>query len=480
MKRLAAIVLATLSMCFYVDAKVVMPSVFGSNMVLQRNSSVALWGTAKPDSKVTVQTSWNGKKVSVTSDKDGKWFARVETPEAGGPYKVTVSDGEKLVFDNVLIGEVWFCSGQSNMEMPVKGFKGQPVEGGVDAILDADPSTPIRMCNVRRSLSSVPKDDCEAFWYEHTQDAVANTSATAYFFARDLHRALDIPIGIIVSAWGGTLIEPWMSREVFESEYKDYDLSFLDGEKLPEKSQYKPCTLFNAMVNPLIPYTIKGWIWYQGESNRNTYESYAKLQTSYAAMMRKYWDNPKMPFYFVQIAPYCFQGKAEGETAAMLMEAQAKSLETIPYSGMATTADIGEPWCIHPAKKQEVGRRLAMMALKKDYGMALEGAFAPMYDRMEIKKDGKIVLYFKNNDSGIGPVNETHSCFEVAGEDQVFYPATGRVMRGYATIEVTCPAEVPNPVAVRYAFHNYAPGVLKNGSGVAMVPFRTDDWPEKK
>jgi sialate O-acetylesterase len=336
------------------------------------------------------------------------------------------------------------------------------------------------MLNVRKCVSATPKDDCDAIWLEHTQDAVANTSATAYFFARDLYRALDIPIGIIVSAWGGTLIEPWMSRDVFEKDFKQYDLSFLDGQKLPDKSQYKPCTLFNGMVHPLIPYTIKGWIWYQGESNRDMYQDYAALQTAYAAMMREKWGNPKMPFYFVQIAPYAFKGKPKGETAAMLMEAQAKSLETIPYSGMATTADIGEEWCIHPAKKQEVGRRLALMALKKDYGLALDGAFAPQYDRMEIREDGKIILYFKNNDCGIGPVNENHNCFMVAGEDRVFYPATGRVMKGYDTIEVTCPAEVANPVAVRYAFGNYIPGILKNGRGVAVAPFRTDNWPENK
>ena len=467
-------------MSLSVEAKVDMPSVFGSGMVLQRNSGVAFWGTAKPSSKVSIRTSWDNAKTVVESDADGKWFTRVQTPEAGGPYTVTVSDGEKLVFDNVLIGEVWFCSGQSNMEMFVKGFKGQPVEGGVDALLDAKPEVPIRMLNVRKCVSATPKDDCDAIWLEHTQDAVANTSATAYFFARDLYRALNIPIGIIVSAWGGTLIEPWMSRDVFEKEFTQYDLSFLDGEKLPEKSQYKPCTLFNGLVHPLIPYTIKGWIWYQGESNRDMYQDYASLQTAYAAMMREKWGNPDMPFYFVQIAPYAFKGKPEGETAAMLMEAQAKSLETIPHSGMATTADLGEKWCIHPAKKQEVGRRLALMALKRDYGLALEGAFAPQYDRMEIRDNGKIVLYFKHNDCGIGPVNEDLRVFEVAGEDHVFYPASGRVMKGYDTIEVTCPAEVQNPVAVRYAFGNYVPGVLRNGRGVAVAPFRTDSWPEKK
>ena len=478
--RIVFFLISLILVSFPALAKVDLPSVFGDNMVLQRNASVAFWGKADAGSKVTIKPSWTKAKTQVQAGTDGKWFARVQTPEAGGPYTVTVSDGDKLVLNNVLIGEVWFCSGQSNMEMFVKGFKGQPVEGGIDAFMDAKPETPIRMLNVRKCVSATPKDDCDAIWLEHTQDAVANTSATAYFFARDLYRALNIPVGIIVSAWGGTLIEPWMSRDVFENQFQSYDLSFLDGKELPKLPQYQPCTLFNGMVHPLIPYTIQGWIWYQGESNRDMYQDYADLQTAYAAMLREKWGNPKMPFYFVQIAPYSFKGKPEGETAAMLMEAQAKSLESIPYSGMATTADLGEKWCIHPAKKQEVGRRLALMALKKDYGMALEGAFAPMYDHMDIKDDGKIILYFKNNDCGIGPVNENHDCFMVAGEDQVFYPATGRVMKGYDTIEVTCPSEVTKPVAVRYAFGNYVPGILKNGRGVAVAPFRTDNWPEKK
>ena len=207
MKRISAVLIAVLFVALSVEAKVDLPSVFGDNMVLQRNASVAFWGTAKASSKVTIRPSWDKSKVVVESDADGKWFARVQTPEAGGPYTVTVSDGEKLVLDNVLIGEVWFCSGQSNMEMMVKGSKGQPVNGGIDAVLDAKPETPIRMLNVRKCVSAAPKDDCDAIWLEHTQDAVANTSAVAYFFARDLYRALNIPIGIIVSAWGGTLID---------------------------------------------------------------------------------------------------------------------------------------------------------------------------------------------------------------------------------------------------------------------------------
>lgn len=477
MKKVLVAAFVMLAVLLDSEAKITMPSIFGDNMVLQQKSDVAFWGTATPSGKVTVTVSWQRRKTVLKADEQGKWFTRIATPDAGGPYTVTVSDGEKVTFRNVLVGEVWFCSGQSNMEMPVKGFKGQPVEGGIDAALSARPGIPLRMCTVSKAVSSSEQDDCKAVWLENTTDAVANTSAVAYFFARDLQSALNVPVGIIISSWGGTLIEPWICREVFEKEYPSVDLSFLDGPQLPVKSQYKPCTLFNAMVHPLIPYTIKGWIWYQGESNRDMYKEYADLQASYAAMMRRLWGNGRMPFYFVQIAPYSFKGNPEGETAAMFMEAQAKSIGKIPHSGMATTADIGEKWCIHPSRKQEVARRLALMALKQDYGLPLDGAFAPVYDKMEITQDNRIILHFKNNDCGIGPVNEDIRCFEVAGEDRVFHPASGRVMRGYDKIEVTCPECVDKPVAVRYAFHNYAPGILRNGRGVAVAPFRTDDWP---
>lgn len=474
MKKVIFTIIGSL-IAFSLSAKIWMPSVFSDNMVLQQQSDVAFWGTSKSGAKISISTSWSKAKVSITADDTGKWFARVKTPSAGGPHSITVSDGEKVTFSNVLIGEVWFCSGQSNMEMPVKGFNGQPVEGATDVILSAKPSTPIRMCTVKKCTSATPKTDCKAIWLENYPDAVANTSATAYFFARYLQMALDVPIGILIANWGGTLIEPWISRDVMSEKFPEYDLSFLDGEKLPEKSQYKPCTLFNGMVNPLIPYTIKGWIWYQGESNRGMEDMYVKLQPAYAQMMRDLWGEPDMPFYFVQIAPYSFKGDALDQTAARLMEAQAKTLDLIPHSGMATTADIGEEWCIHPAKKKEVGRRLALMALKNDYGKPVWGAFAPMFSRAEYREDGKVLLFFKNNDSGLGPVNEDIPGFEVAGEDRVFYPATGRVQKGYATILVSCP-DVEKPVAVRYVFHNYAPGLVHNGNGIAMPPFRTDDW----
>lgn len=462
--------------CLTAQAKVELPSVIADNMVLQRETEVALWGKAKPSHKVVVSPSWTRSKTVVTSDADGRWSAKLATPAAGGPYSITFSDGDKVVVDNVLIGEVWFASGQSNMEMPVRGFNGQPVEGSADVIFGARRDTPIRMCTVRRRVSATPLEKCDAKWLENTPDAVAATSAVAYFFALCLQNALDVPVGVLISDWGGTGIEPWMSRETLQAEFPgEVPLDHLDAPELPKMSQYRACTLFNGMVAPLIPFTFKGMIWYQGESNRGFAELYCRLHPSYVKMMRRLWNNDRMPFYFVQIAPYCFKGSAWDNTAARLMEAQARSMEDIPHSGMVVTADIGQPWCIHPAKKKEVGQRLAALALKKDYGMPLWGAESPMLDKWEVRDDGKILLSFINNDSGLGPVNEDIEAFEVAGEDRVFHPATGRVQKGYATILVTCP-EVSAPVAVRYGFHNYAPGVFHNGAGLPLAPFRTDDW----
>lgn len=458
------------------DAKVKMPAVFSDNMVLQRETQAALWGTATPGAKVTVKASWTKSTVSTTaSSEDGKWFLRVQTPQAGGPYTITVSDGDKLTFSNVLIGEVWFCSGQSNMEMPVKGYPGQPVAGASDVIYSARRSTPIRMCTVKRNASYKEVDDCHAEWQENVPEAVANTSATAYFFAQHIQSALDIPVGLLISDWGGATLESWMSREALEKALPDLDLSFLATGKSKDTPQHTPCLLFNGMVKPVAPYTVKGWIWYQGESNVMRAEQYASLQAAYAGMMRELWGNPEMPFYFVQIAPFLYQGNADKQGGARLMEAQEKSLDMIPFSGMATTADIGEEHCIHPPYKKEVGRRLAMVALKQTYGLPVWGAEAPRFDKAEYQEDGKILLSFKNNDSGLGPVNEDIPGFEVAGDDKVFHPATGRVQKGYQTILVSCP-EVSKPVAVRYAFRNYNHGLVRSGNSIALGPFRTDDW----
>jgi sialate O-acetylesterase len=276
-------------------------------MVLQQKTNVAVWGTTDKNKKVTIAPSWTKKKYSTEPSDGGKWFIRIPTPEAGGPYSITFSDGEKTTIGNVLIGEVWYCSGQSNMEMPMKGFRGQPVEYAADYIANAKPSRPIRMCTIGKKLSKSPLDTSNGSWTENTPEAVAATSAVAYFFAIKVQEALDTPVGLLISDWGGTPIEGWMNRETLEKEFKgEFDLSFLDDSTpLPEKgAAKKPCLLFNGQVHPLIPFTFKGMLWYQGETNRHRDEQYSRLQPAYVKMMRNLFQNPDAPFYFVQIAPY--------------------------------------------------------------------------------------------------------------------------------------------------------------------------------
>ena len=455
------------------QAKVTLPSVISDNMVLQQRTEAAIWGVADCGREVTVSTGWDNASYSTKADaKTGKWLLRVKTPVAGGPYSITVSDGEAVTLNNVLIGEVWFCSGQSNMEMPVKGYGSQPAIGGMAAILNAKPSRRIRMCNIDQSSSLKPLETSVGSWGEHTPGNVADIIATAYFFADALEKAIDVPVGILVSCWGGSSIETWLSRDVIEKKFPEFDLAFLDGKAEVKINNQDPCLLFNGQVNPLIPYTFKGMIWYQGETNRSRPEQYIRLQTEYVNMMREIFSVPEAPFYFVQIAPFPY-GNPDSFESGYFIEAQARTLQTIPHSGMAVTCDVGEAGTIHPCHKQEVGQRLAYLALNHDYGFNSIAADAPSYKEAEFK-DGAAVITFNVDELGISPMGVDLPGFEIAGTDKVFKPAKARFAGGN---KVTVSSEdVPAPVAVRYCFRNMCKGALYNNFGIPAAPFRTDDW----
>lgn len=466
-----------LSAVLRAGAVVTLPSFFSDNMVLQQQTEAAIWGTAAPGAKVVITPGWTRTKTVVIADPEsGRWFTRLATPAAGGPYDIIISDGEKITLKNVLIGEVWFCSGQSNMEMPMKGFSGQPVEGASDFILRAQASRPIRMCTVRKGWARTPGEECQDVWKENTPDVVAGTSATAYFFAEALNASLDVPIGLLIVDWGGSKIEAWLNRETFEKEFPEESLQHLgeSGDNVDRANQ-RPCLIFNAMVNPLVPFTFKGMIWYQGESNRGAQLKYAKFQPAYVAMMRALFRNPEAPFYYVQIAPYKYDNP-DGYTSGYFCETQEKNQSVIPHSGMATTLDIGEYATIHPCKKLEVGRRLAYLALQNDYGITAVEATAPTYKSMTVK-DGAAVIKFNVGPLGLAPISIELEGFEVAGADRVFHPATGRVSGGNRRDEMIVQSpEVPEPVAVRYCFRNWSVGTVFNCSGIPLGPFRTDDW----
>jgi len=463
---------AALSLSLSLGATVTLPSVFGDNMVLQRKTDAALWGSAKANSKVTITASWTKAKTIVTADAEGNWKTTISTPEAGGPFEMTFSDGEKLTLRNILIGEVWFCSGQSNMQMPVQGFPAQPVQGSLEVVLGAKASTPVRICTVAGAYTATEQNDCKCVWQENTPDAVTQTSATAYFFARQLNETLGVPVGIIISKWGGTRIESWMSRDALLEAFPRYNVSILDGD--PKKFNAKmPCGLFNAMVAPVIPYTIKGWIWYQGEANRNNPEQYITLMQAYAKMMRSRWNLPEMPFYWVQIAPYKYED-AEKTAGAAFQEAQEKCLDLIPFSGMATTLDVGDKDCIHPSGKKQVGTRLAALALYNDYGVKAIYPNAPRCTGIEVR-GGIANVKFAKIPGGLAPLGHDLEGFEIAGQDKVFVSAAAIIAKDRESVDVTIPEGLGETVYVRYAYHNWAEGNLTSIWGIPAGPFSTEN-----
>lgn len=472
--------------CGNLFAELQLPSVLSSNMVLQRNTTVNLWGKTSPDSDVQVVTSWNNKKDVASADKNGKWIIKVNTSEAGGPYTIYFTSNEQqIVLSNVLLGEVWICGGQSNMEMPVTGFMQQPVENCMDAVMDATQYPNLRMFTVPRQSSEIPLYDCKAEWLTSNPESVASFSAVGYFFGKTLAKVLHIPIGLIASNWGGSTIETWMTDEsINQIEGIDHALA-KSGTSENSGTQ----RLYNGMILPICNFTAKGFIWYQGESNRKNWFDYKKLQIGLVDLWRKSWNDEKMPFYLTQLAPYRYEGDSL-RSLAMIIESQYQAAKEILYSGVAATTDIGNPTCIHPQKKYEVGLRLGYLALTNDYGVKGLPAFAPAFKSME-REERKLILSF-NNVSEKYEWNEPNSFkgylpegyvtpkgFEIAGNDSVFYPAKGNYVWWENKIEVWSD-KVPEPVAVRYAFMNYCRDAnVITTVGQPLVPFRTDNWDVK-
>jgi sialate O-acetylesterase len=470
MKRFSSF-LMTLLIAFVISpgtifAEVKLPAIFGDNMVLQQQTQAAIWGIAAKNATVKVTTSWNNKSYTSNAGADGKWKLKVATPSAGGPFEVSISDGTTLKLKNVMIGEVWVCSGQSNMEMPVKGYMSQPVLGSNEAI--ATSSNPaIRLFTVKKASNLLPQDDFTGSWKNCEPENVSEFSATAYFFGLMLNKALNVPIGLINTSWGGTRIEPWIS----EAGFKRFDFV-----KLPDKnqqgtlSQQTPTVLFNAMINPMVGYGIKGAIWYQGESNRNEANQYVQLLPGMVENWRALWGVGDFPFYYVQIAPFDYG--PTGLNSAFLREAQLKASTVIPGIGMACIMDIGEKDIIHPANKKAGSDRLAYLALVNTYGKKGFAASGPGLKEMTVS--GQVVkLTFNNAVNGLTSYGKELTCFEVAGANKRFYPAKAFIIGGGITL--ICP-NVSEPVAVRYAFKDFIVGDLFNTEGLPASSFRTDTW----
>lgn len=468
MKHITLILWLLLACSGFTFADVRLPSVFSDNMMLQQESNVDIWGHAKPSSKIIIQPSWSNKRYSTISDQSGKWKTKINTPAFGGPYKITISDGQPVTISNVLIGEVWICTGQSNMEMPVKGFVNQPVEGSMDAVVRSK-NKYIRLFTVKRNAKTTPQEDCQGSWSEASPESVYEFSAAGYFFGRLLNEITRMPVGLINVSLGGSAVQGWMNPHALEG--TDY---IIPGKNDSIKSWGStPTLLFNAMLHPVIGYGMRGAIWYQGESNHKRPENYAFLLGKMVSEWRNLWGIGEFPFYFVQIAPYRYN---DGVNSALLRETQLKSSNTIPNAAIAINMDANSPDCIHPSKKKEVGERLAYLALAKTYQVKGLPCSSPFLKAFEIK-GAAIELTFETPNGGkLTSFGKEINGFLIAGENRYFEKAKASVAGNKITV---FSASVKAPVAVRYAFDDDSSSEIFTLAGLPVSSFRTDDWEVK-
>ena len=482
------------------NADVTCPSIFGDHMVLQRGKPVPVWGRADPGEAIVVRFA--GQELRTKADEDGHWRVTLDELGVNDTGTLTVTGKNTLTFEDVLVGEVWICSGQSNMQWPVRLSK------------DADREIPearfpkIRLITVKRLAAGTAQADFEGLWAPCTPQRAKDFSAVAYFFGREVHRLVEVPVGLINTSFGGTPAEAWTSRAGLEAEatlvplLSRYDRQVREYDPALARAQYEVAmarwrqqggkgrkrrprllpppgerphscsTLFNAMVAPLVPYAVRGVIWYQGESNAGRAYQYRTLFPALIRDWRTQW-NAELPFYFVQLANFRARDPQPGDSAwAELREAQLMTLRSLPRTGMAVAIDIGDARDIHPRNKQDVGRRLAAWALKHDYGLDIVPS-GPLYASME-HKGGSIQLRFDHARGLAARGGGALEGFAVAGEDRRFVWAEARIEG--PTVVVHSPS-VASPVAVRYGWANNPACNLVNGVDLPAAPFRTDDWP---
>lgn len=459
-----------------------LPAMFSNNMVLQQKTMVPIWGKYQPNQTLTIITSWDKRKYVVKTDVEGAWETKLQTPKAGGPFEITIMDKNTLTLKNVMIGEVWLCSGQSNMEMPLAGW-GKIVDFENEIAKANYPN--IRLLQVKKATSTYPLDNIEVdsgSWQECSPKTIGSFSATAYFFGRDLHTSLNVPIGLINTSWGGTRAEAWTSSyslkmmpEFVEATDAFSRLTVTDtikaDDKLDIKSPHNPTTLYNAMIAPIVPFAIKGAIWYQGESNASRAYQYRTLFPLMINDWRTKWGYD-FPFYFVQLANFKERNEQPVESEwAELREAQFLTLN-LENTGMATIIDIGEAGDIHPKNKQDVGKRLSLLAREHTYGKKIVSS-GPLYEKYKLEGN-QIRIYFKPSSSKIKSKGDTIlKGFSIAGADKKFHWADARIEGDQ--IVLSSP-EVSFPVAVRYAWSDNPECNLYNDKDLPASPFRTDDW----
>lgn len=461
--------------CMAAEAKIVLGGLFTDGVVLQQNTKVAIWGTASPGAQVSVSPSWNGTAYKCKADADGKWKVFIDTP--AGSYKThslsVKGDGTSLKINDVLAGEVWMASGQSNMEMPMRGFFNCPVENAIDFISAPAAVNKIRMFNVPKAQSYEPVEDIQGQWCGASSSTVPEMSATAYFFALELNQVLDVPVGIISAAYGGARVESWLPKDILET-YPDEDLS---REAIEAMQDYvRPYLAYNAMFTPVKGYTVKGFIWYQGCSNVGKHEQFPERMSTLIDHWREQWGDTdaKLPFYMVEIAPYRYKPAGPISNAALLRKAQHKVAATVPNCGIVVTNDLVESYemdNIHPAKKQEVGQRLAYLALNRDYGHSRIACYSPTaLECIAMKDSNEVGVVLSHCDNGLSRWMEIEG-LEVAGSEGVFYPVTYAYFEWESRILRVRSEFVHDPCEVRYGWGDFKPGNLKNAEGLPVAPF---------
>lgn len=490
-------------------ADVKLPEIFNDNMVIQRDTDAPVWGWASPGEKVTVSGSW-GKTVKTAAGQDGKWAVKLATPNAGGPFTITVQGQNKLELKNVLSGEVWICSGQSNMEMRVASVNNSKAE-----IAKANYPN-IRLFHVKKAWKTTPQTKLSATWQSCSPTNISSFSAVGYFFGRDLNTTLKVPVGLIESSWGGTRIEPWTPpvgfaktpalKSIYDqieakttgtssnkkllqqaiNNYKNWLVKADDSLKnstpvlpppaypsalVPYTSHQSPTVLYNAMINPMVPYAVRGAIWYQGESNRGDGKLYAEKMKALISGWRSVYKNEALAFYFVQLAPYDYRSKPY--SIPMIWEAQMEVAQTVQGTGIAIINDIGNIKNIHPKNKQDVGKRLALLALNKTYGKKDVVCDSPAFKEMNIE-DNALKVTFANAKSLKTRDGKAPSWFEICGADGVFKKANATIA---GTTVVLTAEGVDKPCAVRYAWNMIAEPNLTNEIGLPASAFRAGKVP---
>jgi len=461
-----------------------LPSVFGDNMVLQQKQPVPVWGWSKPGTEVTV--TFAGQARHARAGGDGRWEVSLSSLQASSrPADLVIEADETKTFTNILVGEVWLCSGQSNMEKPIGKQPGQKPCLNYEQELAAADFPEIRLFKAHTALAAVPEKDVNkpSGWQLCSSNSLEaiKFSAAGYFFGREIHNQLNVPVGLVESSWGGTRIEPWTPPSGFELVHSLADLAtpLSPTNKL---TNTMPTAIYNAMIAPLVHFAMRGALWYQGESNCMGQQPDGAIYTDKMEALirgwRQLWGEGDFPFYYVQIAPFKYfsgsrQYAASPDALPELWEAQTRALR-ISNTGMIVTTDLADDVKdIHPRDKLDVGKRLALVALNKTYGRKDLVCSGPMFQKMEIH-DGQAVLSFEDTDGGlVSKDGQPLTWFTIAGADKKFVPAQAMITNG--AVVVSSP-DVAKPVAVRFAWSEIAQPNLFNSAGLPAAPFRTDQF----